>query len=198
MRRLVLLVVALFLLSAAPASAGGPTSVLITSPTEQRAAGLYNTSLDYIALMEALGPTQADPNAPALHGTPGSNAINLAWLIHDQQVWRTDHVFMTVDGGPWVETFESYEGVTFDQRGTVHRPADPAKLQQVLDEVLGEPGQNVVHPARPVSAPSAQATPPPAAATGLQWTSLIIGVIGGVVLVFFGRVIIGVIRRRNV
>ncbi|MET0234051.1 MAG: hypothetical protein ABW224_05410 [Kibdelosporangium sp.] len=194
MRWLVLLVVALLLLLAMPASAGGPTSVLITSPTEQRATALYTTDLNYTELSAAIGTGQpvADPGAPPLHGTPGGNAINVTWLLHDVQVWRVDHLFMTVDGGPWIETYESYEGVRFDQRGVVHRPANPEKLAQILTEVLGAPGQSVLHPARNVVAPAPQ---PVAPATGLQWTSLVIGVIGGIVLAVFGRVLLGIRRR---
>jgi hypothetical protein len=200
MRRLVLLVVALFLLSAAPASAGGPTSVLIVSPTEQRVGALYTSQSNYEKLTEALGPPQSDPNAPSLHGGPGTSAINITWLIHDVSVWRVDRVFMTADGGPWVETAQSYEGVSFDQPGSVYRPKDPAKLHEVLTEVLGPPAQTIGHPARAVTAPQPQAAAPVPAvqpATGLQWTSLIIGVIGGVVLMFFGRVVVSVVRRRN-
>jgi hypothetical protein len=199
MRRLVLLVVALFLLAASPASAGGPTSVLITSPTEERATGLYTSHTMYAELSQALGMNTAvaDPDAPLLHGTPGSNAINLTWLIHDVQVWRVDHVFLTADGGPWVETYESYEGVKFDQRGVVHRPADPTALVKVLNTVLGPPDQSIVHPAR-TTAEAAPAPAPAPPATGIQWTSLLIGLVGGIVLVVFGRVIVGVFRRTPV
>jgi hypothetical protein len=196
MRRLVLLVVALFLLAATPASAGGPTSVLITSPAEQRATGLYTSQTMYTELSSALGtgPAVADPNAPLLESSPGSSAINLTWLLHDVQVWRIDHVFLTVQGGPWVETYESYDGIKFDQPGIVHRPADPDALVKVLNTVLGPPAQSVVHPARTVAAPTPAPAPP---ATGIQWTSLLIGVVGGIVLVVFGRIILGAIRRRT-
>jgi hypothetical protein len=199
MRRLVLLVVVLFLLAASPASAGGPTSVLITSPAEERATGLYTSQAMYIELSKALGtnPPVADPNAPDLHRSPGSKTINLTWLLHDVQVWRIDHVFLTEPGGPWVETYESYDGIKFDQRGVVHRPADPDALVKVLYNVLGPSDQSVVHPARTttVAAPIPAPAPP---ATGIQWTSLLVGLVGGIVLVVFGRVIIGVFRRTPV
>jgi hypothetical protein len=195
MRRLVLVVFSLFLLSATPAWAGGPTSLLITSPTEQRAAALYVSDVMYGELSSALGTGQpvADPQAPPLHGTPGSNAINITWLLHDVQVWRVDHVFLTTQGGPWVESYQSYDGIKFDQDGVVHRPADPDKLIKVINTILGDPGQSVVHPARSVALPT-PAPAPVAPATGLQWTSLLIGLVGGVVLVVFGRVVFGVIR----
>jgi hypothetical protein len=174
--------------------------VLITSPTEQRATGLYTSQAMYAELSKALGTNTAvaDPDAPVLHGSPGSSAINLTWLRHDVHVWRVDHVFLTVPGGPWVETYESYDdGIKFDQRGVVHRPADPTALVKVLNAVLGPPDQSIVHPARTTAeaAPVPAPTPP---ATGIQWTSLLIGLVGGIVLVVFGRVIIGVFRRTPV
>ncbi|MBP2320289.1 hypothetical protein JOF56_000674 [Kibdelosporangium banguiense] len=196
MRRLVLFVAALFLLLATPASAGGPTSVLITSPTEQRAAALYMYQSSYSELGSAIGTGQpmADPQAPMLHGTPGSSAINVTWLIHDVQVWRVDHIFLSATDGPWIETYESYEGVKFDQRGVVHRPANASKLTELLTEILGAPDQSKAQPARTIVTSSAPAAAPP---PGIQWTSLVIGIVGGMVLAVFGRVVVGVLRRKT-
>lgn len=48
---------ALLLLGAPPSAAGGPTSVLLVSPTSQRTASLYATEKQYDLLVRLLAPT---------------------------------------------------------------------------------------------------------------------------------------------
>lgn len=47
---------ALLLLGAPPSAAGGPTSVLLVSPTSQRTASLYGTEKQYEFLGRLLAP----------------------------------------------------------------------------------------------------------------------------------------------
>lgn len=182
MKRLAVLVLTLFLLATPTAFAGGPTSVMLVRPGTGKAAALYTSNPEYNALMSALGDQQpvADPNAPMLHGGPGSSSINITWLMHDVQVWRIDHVFLDADGGPWVETYMSYEGnITYEQHGIVHKPSDPTALQKVLYNQL-----DAEKKASPVAAAVTSPAPAPApeVATGLHWGSLLVGLAVGALL----------------
>src|SRR2546423_11493579 len=87
-------VTTLLVLGAPAAFAGGPTSVILVNPQTGATAALYNSSIDYQALNDALGeaPQQPVPGTPDLHGGPGSSAFNITWLMHDVQVWRSDPV----------------------------------------------------------------------------------------------------------
>ncbi|MEV4312889.1 hypothetical protein [Actinocrispum sp. NPDC049592] len=180
-RRIAALVVALFLLAAPSAFAGGPTSVILVDPGSGKTASLYTGDMNYQKLLEALGDANPDPKAPTLHGGPGSSAVNITWLIHDVQVWRIDHVFLGEDGGPWIETYQSYDGqIMFDQRGAIHRPVDPQVTQSLVAALLDKPKTAVT----PIAA-AAPVVPPVTApvATGLQWGSLLVGLAVGALLV---------------
>src|ERR671931_11148 len=72
------------------------------------AAALYATDEAYGRLERLLVENPSpDPAAPDVHGGPGSDAINVTWLIHDVSVWRVDRVFTDAPGGPWIETIMS-------------------------------------------------------------------------------------------
>jgi hypothetical protein len=185
-KRIAALVAIIFVLAAPTAFAGGPTSVILVNPGTGKSAALYNSDADYTTLMEALGPRPPVPDGPDLHGGPGTSAINITWLIHDVQVWRIDHVFMNEDGGPWVETYESFDGTaTFDQRGVVHKAANPQTLKALFDNMLGKTKVATPIPVN-VSTPP---PPTPVVATGLHWGSLVIGLaVGALVVTAFGLV----------
>jgi hypothetical protein len=183
-KRLVALVAVLWLFAAPVAFAGGPTSVLLVDPGKGKTAALYNQDADYNALLDAVGqrPTLPLPaGTPDLHGGPGTSAINITWLTHDVQVWRIDHVFMTEEGGPWIETYESngVDFIGFDQRGTVHRAANPQALKALLESHLGKPKVTAI----PANAPVAVAPAAVVQTTGLHWGSLVTGLAIGALLV---------------
>ncbi|TCO62679.1 hypothetical protein [Actinocrispum wychmicini] len=183
-KRLAALVGAVFFLGAPVAFAGGPTSVIVVDPSTAKTAALYNSDTDYTALMAALGPDPVKAEGPDLHAAP-STTVTITWLVHDVQIWRTDHVFMDEQGGPWVETSEWTDGPpNFDQRGVVHKAANPKALTELLNNLLGKPKTAVA-----VSAP----VPPPAPVrpSGLQWGSLLVGAAAGALVV----VVFGLVRR---
>lgn len=202
---------AALLLAAPPALAGGPTSVLLASPAAQRTASLYYSDADYDRLFEALGQSPvADKQAPALHGGPGTPAINVTWLAHDVNVWRVDRVFLDVTGGPWAESLLDSEGRWLSEAGVVYRPANPA----VLLELLGKYGLVGSLPAKQTEPPPAPAqvaadaedtlaSPIPAAAVTPEkaadpnWLWLLIGAAAGAVIVVGLRPVIGVLRVRS-
>ena len=151
MRRLLLLLVALvpLVLTTAPAGAGGPTSVLITDPATGEAAGLYYSDDAYAELDRILG------GGERLDGEPsglGASAVNLTWLIHDVQPWKTQQVYLRAEGGPVVVTHGSEAmGDADDVAWT--RPAEGKALQQLVEGVLA--GSSVtVTTAPPAPAPA--------------------------------------------
>lgn len=135
-RRLLTLgaVITALLLGATHASAGGPTSVLISNPATQSAAALYTTEADYTTLLEALEPGETAPNLGP--GNPGRSSINITWLVHDVAIWRIDFVRLDSDGQVWVQTNEAPAdgsvGVGWED-GEWHAAADPGAVRDVLE-----------------------------------------------------------------
>jgi hypothetical protein len=97
----------LALLGAAPASAGGPTSVLLASPTTQQATGLYSTAPEYDRLQALLDRTSpgagADKRARELASASGEY-VNITWMVHDVTPWRQDSVIVSDAEDIWITT----------------------------------------------------------------------------------------------
>ena len=98
-------------LTAGPAAAGGPTSVLLSSPSLGRTASLYMTEAAYTELAEQVGAftTDAGTEGGASEHTVG-DPVTATWLIHDVQVWRVDRIYPDAPGGPWIATQEVLGG----------------------------------------------------------------------------------------
>ena len=183
----------LMLLAPMSASAGGPTSVLLVSPARQATASLYTTDEAYERLLRLVGdnPT-ADPAAPDLTGGPGTDAINVTWLVHDVSIWRVDRIFTDAKGGPWVSTIvaKNYGPIAFDEPGVLHRASDPKELIALLSalRLLGSSpveafqGPNAAAVEAPGTQP-AKAAPAQRPPADLNWLWLVIGVAGGATLV---------------
>lgn len=121
------------------AHAGGPTSVLIVSPSAHRATGLYHTEPGYEELIQAIGGGDGQPSGslsePASVELGQTMEVRLTWLIHDVRVWRTDGIYITRSDGVWINTLTDPDpgsGDLFDQPGRWHRPKDDAALLAVL------------------------------------------------------------------
>jgi hypothetical protein len=182
----------LMLLVPLSASAGGPTSVLLVSPARQATASLYTSDEAYERLTRLVGDSPvADPAAPDLTGGPGSDAINVTWLVHDVQIWRVDRIFTDAQGGPWISTIMVQDGgkLALDQPGVLHKASDPKELTALLSalRLLGSsppqafqgPKAATVDAAAGQPAAAAPAARPPAE---LNWLWLVIGVAGGATL----------------
>src|SRR5687767_3921375 len=92
-----LTVVVMSVLVAGPASAGGPTSVLLAEPATQTAASFYYTDADYEALADLVGVNKPVETAAADAVGPIRDlggGVTMTWLIHDVAVWRVDRVFI--------------------------------------------------------------------------------------------------------
>jgi hypothetical protein len=132
--------------AAAPASAGGPTSVLLVSPSTGLTEALYATNEAYTTLMTQLAVSPLPEEGPG-RTTPGvgGDQVVVTWMIHDVQPWRVDRITFGADGLPeWIHTAQAMgEGpIPFDGAGSWHRPADPHALDDLLVDlgVVGEVG----------------------------------------------------------
>lgn len=127
---------------AAPAVAGGPTSVLLVSPDSGRTASLYATDPDYSVLAGLLGAA-VDGDVPTEPSTADAEAqasgagVTVTWLIHDVQVWRVDRIYPQAAGGPWVATQVSAGGpaLTGDTPTTWHVVTRGKELEALLDRL---------------------------------------------------------------
>ncbi|PZF85728.1 hypothetical protein [Jiangella anatolica] len=138
------------LFTATPVSAGGPTSVLLVSPSTGRTASLYATDEAYTTLMTQLGADQAAaPDSRAAPPHIGGDQLVVTWMVHDVQPWRVDRIAFDDAGLPeWVHTTHAMGAgpIAFDDGGVRHRPADAEALAAVLTD-LGLTGRTGPRPA---------------------------------------------------
>jgi hypothetical protein len=93
---------------AGPATAGGPTSVLMSSPALGRTSSLYTDDAGYQALADYVSAFESGTGrtgVPTAHAV--GNGITLTWLIHDVSVWRVDRIYIDAMSGPWIATQEA-------------------------------------------------------------------------------------------
>lgn len=149
-RAAVALALGALLAVAAPASAGGPTSVLLVSPSTGRTASLYATNEAYTTLMTQLVVEPvAEPGRGATPPHVGGDQIVVTWMVHDVQPWRVDRITFDGDGLPeWVHTTQAMGAgpIEFDDSGVWHRPADAQVLSDLLVD-LGLTGRTGPWPA---------------------------------------------------
>ncbi|QNE22411.1 hypothetical protein F1D05_36585 [Kribbella qitaiheensis] len=112
-----------------PASAGGPTSVLLSAPPRVVAFGyedtLYNQLLKFVG--EPL-PAKGDAESHQ-----AGQFVRATWLIHDMSVWRLDIIYPDAPGGPWIATTVSTDGSgRLSDTPVWHRADEPAALAKLL------------------------------------------------------------------
>ncbi len=133
-------VLAVMVWGASSASAGGPTSVLVTSPGSAKATGLYNSDKDYLALEQLLGPLGAGGmKAPSEADLANARQINATWLIHDVTVWRLDRIFPLTDkNAVWIHTAAH---ASDSRAGNWHLAQQPDRLRALLKKLgmMGKP-----------------------------------------------------------
>jgi hypothetical protein len=171
------------------ASAGGPTSVLISSSSTERATAIYHSHPSYNVLDAALHNGKSVP-APAREQW---NFITATWLIHDISIWRIDRIHLDAPGGPLVGTQDVGSGEPLPPGLTPGQTSGPTiswrqvndgtTLRALLDE-LGIIGSTPpARTAAPVPAGASSLQPPaaeqpPAADTGWWWGAA--GLVAGV------------------
>ncbi|WP_282700830.1 hypothetical protein [Streptomyces sp. CC219B] len=120
---------------AAPASAGGPTSAFITSPTSGEAAGLYYSDQRYNELESLL---QAGTLGKPPRDATAVRQIHVTWLIHDTDPWRVDWIYPVAEGTDvWVQRTVN---ITESTGNSWHLAPDPGRLRALLSDlgVMGE------------------------------------------------------------
>lgn len=131
---------ALMVWGASSASAGGPTSVLVTSPANGEAAALYYSAEEYKELEQLLGPPgTGTPEKPPEADLTHAGQINVTWLAHDISPWRMDRVF-PVESRPQAIWIHTAANVPEDLNGYWHRAENPTQLRTLLKH-LGVTGK---------------------------------------------------------
>lgn len=128
-------VLGLLLWGASAAVAGGPTSVLVTSPQSAQATARYYSDAEYGRLQELLGPENTGAReAPEDAGLTRARQINVTWLVHDMSPWRLDRVF-PVDSKARTVWIHTTTDVTASGNGYWHRAEHPAELRALLEKL---------------------------------------------------------------
>lgn len=189
--------VALLVWGASPASAGGPTSVLVVSPASEETASLYYDDEEYGELERLLGNSVTGTrDKPPEADLASARQINVTWMVHDVSPWRLDQVFPVSDGQDvWIHTAANLPRTV---NGYWHRAERPAELRALLKKlgVMGraadgtgfagimsapwEPARAETPAPEPETA-AAEATAP-AAKDGTDWWWALPGAAGGAVL----------------
>ncbi|MFC8130096.1 hypothetical protein [Streptomyces sp. NPDC057302] len=169
---------ALVVIGAPEAVAGGPTSVLVVSPESGQSTALYVSDKEYGELERCLGAIGdlgsggegRREQPPGLSMGDGSRQINVTWMVHDVEPWRVDRAYPVASGSKsgkdgkdakavWIHTTTDVESMT----GTWHKAKDPARLTALFKKlgVMGAPadGGNQAIP------PGADSAPPPTSAS---------------------------------
>ncbi|MGW3495452.1 hypothetical protein [Streptomyces sp. NPDC001020] len=207
------MMLALTVWGASSAAAGGPTSVLVVSPTSGEATGLYYSDKKYDELQQLLDrpATETGDNPPETN-LAGTRQITVTWLVHDITPWRLDQVLDTGSDGVWIHTAANTPEST---KGYWHRAADPTRLRTLLKKlgVMGRASDSGYAGLIPVPWQSSSAatpdaatgtTPPLVAASasgGTDWWWTIPGAVAGAVLALVLRSLVarapGHLRRKH-
>lgn len=153
---------------ASSASAGGPTSVLVTSPTSGQATARYYSDKDYDKLAQLLGPSGTGTrDKPPEADLSVASQINVTWLAHDISPWRLDRIF-PVESGPRTVWIHTAADVPENLNGHWHRADHPAELRALLAKmgVTGKASDKGRSGIPPAPWQSEDATAAPEADTG--------------------------------
>ncbi|MGW6056361.1 hypothetical protein [Streptomyces sp. NPDC055189] len=160
---------ALVVMGAPRAVAGGPTSVLVVSPESGQSTALYVSDKEYGELERCLGEVGEGrrEQPPGLSMSGDSRQINVTWMVHDVMPWRVDRAYPVVSGSKdgekaktvWIHTTTDVESMT----GAWHKAKDPARLTALFKKlgVMGAPSDDGNQAIAPDS-DGAGSTPPSA------------------------------------
>jgi hypothetical protein len=178
------------LLGAAPADAGGPTSVLLTNPDLGRATAIYYSDPRYSELDLLLHDSGAPASEPEPILTNDAAYLNVTWLAHDVSIWRTDQLRLDPSGEAWIAS----DGSDWALLG------DGGRVRELVTSLgLVGSGRTPVADSVPQAATEAETVTPPApvvreetrwfSLTGWRWA------VPGLLL---GVLVVGLARRRRV
>ncbi len=175
---------------AAPADAGGPTSVLLTNPDLGRATAIYYSDPRYSELDLLLHGSGSSASEPEPILTNDAAYLNVTWLAHDVSIWRTDQVRLDPSGDAWIAS----DGSDWASLG------DGGRLRELVTSLgLIGPGGKPAADAVPQATPETEAvTPPtPLVRAETRWFSLT-GWRWAVPGLLLGVLVAGLARRRRV
>jgi hypothetical protein len=130
-RTVLLIVLGVAGVGALPAHAGGPTSVLLSSPDNGKVVATGYEDKNYSELQELLDTEPTGPADGIEHS--GGTFIRATWLIHDMTPWRLDIIYPDAPGGPWIATTQSDLSTgQLPDKPVWHRAADDVKLVKLL------------------------------------------------------------------
>ncbi|MFF2845067.1 hypothetical protein ACFVT5_01875 [Streptomyces sp. NPDC058001] len=199
---------AMVVIGAPTATAGGPTSVLVVSPESAKARAFYYSDEEYGELRTLVGEPKKGGKAPLDEVKMGNGRqINVTWMVHDISPWRLDRIFPDQRGTDtvWIHTAQQMPDLT---DGTWHQAEHPAELRALLKKlglmgktspegsggIFPEPATASGETAAPEAAPPApDASAPPAstakASTGTSenWWWSLPGLAAGALLALFLR-----------
>ena len=131
----------LLVLAAPPASAGGPTSVLVVNYDGNRASAALTGSTLYSDLETALDPSTTPSGEKLAPAAFMNTPIRLTWMIHDVTPWRVDAISI-VGTDVWVETTaDAGSGQSLFETPTIRHRAKDAGLLVATLTALGVYGQ---------------------------------------------------------
>ena len=170
-------------LTAVPAAAGGPTSVLVVNYDGSRAGAALTGSAAYDDLVRALDAMAEPVGETRPRAEFMSHQIRLTWLIHDVTPWRVDALSIAGDD-VWVSTAMSHDGSDiFSTPAVWHRPKDGPLLIATLTRlgVIGDAPREAA-PTAGGAAPAAQparsvATPQPGTTGFPWWLTVAVGIV---------------------
>lgn len=122
---------------APPAVAGGPTSVLLTSPATTRATAFYNDGEGSVyerllsLLTRSTGGGRAERPSSVSELPTENGQVNVAWMAHEIAPWRVDRVYPQPKGVLWVETIEDVQTM----QSAWHKAERPKELRALLKEL---------------------------------------------------------------
>jgi hypothetical protein len=123
---------AVMLLGAPSALAGGPTSVMLVSPDSAQTAALYYSAKEYGELQRLLGePGAGSREEPAGLRAGSGRQINVTWLIHDMSPWRVDRVYPDAPHSKdvWIHTSTD---AAQTMNGYWHKAEQPAQVRALF------------------------------------------------------------------
>ncbi|MBB5785613.1 hypothetical protein [Jiangella mangrovi] len=159
------------LAASAPVSAGGPTSVLLVSPSTGRTEALHATNAAYTTLMSQLAVEPVPAAGPGFEPGIGGDQLVVTWMVHDVQPWRVDRITFDDDGRPeWINTVQSMGAgpIPWEDPGVWHRPADVGVLHDLLVDLglVGRTGLQAAEESAEAEAADAAAAAPAATPPG--------------------------------
>lgn len=161
---------AALLSASAPASAGGPTSVLLVSPSTGRTEALHATNEAYTTLMSQLVVEPVPAAGPGFEPGIGGDQVVVTWMVHDVQPWRVDRITFDDDGRPeWINTVQTMGAqLQFDDQGVWHRPTDAGVLHDLLVDLglVGRTGLRAADESAEAESADAAAAAPAATPPG--------------------------------